>query len=852
MSSNASRPKQSSRWGSLLSGAVAGIESRLDTILAEDNEASAKSRAADKAALEARTATLAPLAGSTDVSRSSSRSRVNDRLQERLAKAVHDKRAGSQAPSEVPTRTASPLAVAESPRSSLDTRPSTDSTKRSTEKEREKEEQLPSDKAERTDLQEKDSVLQPDLETPSTLLSSGLPINPARMSTDSEARLSIDSADLPAIAIDLSNAATDHPAGKTSGELEVEMAQMRADYIEAENQRQEEMHANLERIDALQAKLQYLAKESVAAAKQANTEAPKGSLEQRVAERDEKIALLMEEGEKLSKTEMRHLATIRKMRTKTSEDEKTIAEIKQRVARFEQTDNELKLKVKRLEQSEQQNRERLKRLPQVEIELRAVKSELESSRTEVKTLQKQLSEAEKKFVDAEREVQRSTQEADRKKMSDLQEELSDAKLERKLAEERSSAEVKRLKEAGDNQRKQSQALELELRNEISNLETRMETLRYRAEEASSDTGGDSQAKLLRQIETLQTQYSLAAENWRSIEGSLNTRVTAAEKERDEATKRETDVRKRARDMTNKSRRFEDELESASEQSRKLNDSLEAQRAEAKALQSRLAVSEKTLQEAKADLDRQRRIWEAETAQRLEEERSRQARPGLGISGQTPNLKQTQAQSPTSHNRKSSALDSLVSPGPRRGINRVFSNDSNNLVIDRAVSRRSSVLPTPGLPSGPFGSASRTSGTPDHGDSPTVSRQVSTISLSHFNGIAADIPPTPSINTADVDGDYFDRDSSPHQNMANEVMSATTVHTGPSVQLVERMSSSIRRLESEKAAHKEELARLLAQRDEARNEVVALMREMDGSRGASEKVAKLEDFIALFPDIWHTE
>jgi TATA element modulatory factor len=38
------------RWGSLLSGAVAGLESRLDTILAEDNQASAKSRAADAAA----------------------------------------------------------------------------------------------------------------------------------------------------------------------------------------------------------------------------------------------------------------------------------------------------------------------------------------------------------------------------------------------------------------------------------------------------------------------------------------------------------------------------------------------------------------------------------------------------------------------------------------------------------------------------------------------------------------------------------------------------------------------------------------------------------------------------------
>ena len=41
--------QQGSRWGSLLSGAVAGLESRLDTILAEDSQASAKSRAAEQA-----------------------------------------------------------------------------------------------------------------------------------------------------------------------------------------------------------------------------------------------------------------------------------------------------------------------------------------------------------------------------------------------------------------------------------------------------------------------------------------------------------------------------------------------------------------------------------------------------------------------------------------------------------------------------------------------------------------------------------------------------------------------------------------------------------------------------------
>lgn len=71
-------------------------------------------------------------------------------------------------------------------------------------------------------------------------------------------------------------------------------------------------------------------------------------------------------------------------------------------------------------------------------------------------------------------------------------------------------------------------------------------MRARAEEVSSGSSGDTQAKLLRQIETLQTQYSVASENWRGIEGSLLARITNLETERDEIAKREGDVRRKAR------------------------------------------------------------------------------------------------------------------------------------------------------------------------------------------------------------------------------------------------------------------------------------------------------------------
>lgn len=281
-------------------------------------------------------------------------------------------------------------------------------------------------------------------------------------------------------------------------------------------------------------------------------------------------------------------------------------------------------------------------------------------------------------------------------------------------------------------------------------------------------------------------------------------------------------------MTGKSRRTEEELESASERSRQLSEQLHEQSAEMKKLQSQVETSTKALEDAKAGFDRQRRILEAEFNQKAEEARSRLPNHGLTIGTPTSYSKHSQVESPTL-SRKANGVEPQ-----RRGMNRVFSHDSS-LVPDRPISRRSSKIP-------PLGPTSRTSGTPDHG-SPTISRQESILSFANLNGMAGGMPPTPSIHTQDMDGDEaFEHNSSPHQTV-NDVISASTVHTGPSVQLVERMSSSIRKLESEKAAHKDELARLLAQRDEARNEVVALMREADASKGNTEKAARLEKEVA---------
>lgn len=85
--------------------------------------------------------------------------------------------------------------------------------------------------------------------------------------------------------------------------------------------------------------------------------------------------------------------------------------------------------------------------------------------------------------------------------------------------------------------------------------------------------------------------------------------------------------------------------------------------------------------------------------------------------------------------------------------------------------------------------------------------------------------------------------SAHSRGINDIISESTVGAGPSVQLVERMSATVRRLESERAGSKDELARVTAQRDQSRQQVVDLMRELEDKKTADSRVEELEAKLA---------
>lgn len=830
MASPAKQP-QKKGWGSLLNSAVAGLESRLDTILADDNEASSRQRAAEDTLKKGQTIPRGD-SGSLNVpstrdsaqgSRETSRTRVNDRLAERLAKATAAK-ATSQAGSGAPSRTATPVNDI-SARTSDESARSGDAPRSVPDVGEKQDARSEAVASERKEHGQDDAQAKP--AENGTLLASSLPMNPARQSMDSSRpSMEISSQDPSA------RTSSDVPNGTSSShkspmELEAEMEQMRQDYATNEKQRQDEMHAYLEKIDALQAKLQYLARETVAAAKEANASTSAGNDEARLAEKDERIALLMEEGEQLSKSELRHMQTIKKLRGKATDDEKAATEFRKKFERAERAESDLKQRLRRAEAADRQASEKLKQIATNDKQVEELRIDRENASELIRRLTTQLKEANEKASAAEKAANVRAAEVDKNRIDGLENELEDAQIEKKLADDRAVAETSKLREEADRHRERFALVELELKNEVTALESRLEAMRSRAEEASSEhSGNESSVKLMRQVETLQSQYSLAKENWETIEGSLNSRVAALEKERDDANRREAEVRKKARDVGLRARKAEDELETAAEQNRSLRQEVERQQDEIGLLERRLEQMASSTEEVRLDAEHQRKLWNTEMQQRIEEEKARWRSASVSSHAQATASRNDLPATPA---RKTSSAEVTSHLPGRKAMNRTASHDlaalhSPNEAQQRPTSGRSSAFPTPVQST--FSRA-----TPSEA-SPAISRQESTVSFD--TPASAGIPPTPSI---EIEPD-FEGSNSP-QRTINDLVSTSTAGAGPSVQLVERMSAAVRRLESEKASFKDEIARLSSQRDEARNEVVNLMREVDGKRSDEKRVGKME-------------
>ena len=575
MASQPNTSQKSSRWGSL----IAGLESRLDTILADEDTVKAQKR--NEAVVQEQPGKLDGMAVSATSkplvpSRTSSTNRAQDRLNERLAKAMANKNLGKKGDGSVttsgaPSRTTSPANAPASPRNSSEAA----RDPKAAEDGKSKEDKVLEHHLIEGTSSEKEakdngpetatSVPGPTGQSPIIKVEDvGDEANLPRRSTDSHGSMStrqsleLTRATTPsALGSPKLNGIVTDPSVKMPEEYEKVIEQLKSDNETAELRRQEETHTYLEQIDALQAKLQYLTKEAAEIAKNASAEAKPGSLQQKVAAKDEKIALLIEEGQKLSQTELKHMSIIKRLRAKANEDEKAVAEFKRMAEKYDKAAREAREKANRAESAEKRASDKVKSLTRIERELEILRADRDSKDLLIQDLQIQLSQATSAAKEAEVKANAEALESERKRAADLADELSSAKTEKDLAEKQHQYELRQLREKAEREKERARVAEIERQGELNILESRLEAYRARAEEASAGQTGDVQTKLLRQIETLQNQYAVASENWQGIEGSLLARVTALEKERDDIAKREADVRRKAREMVSSQEHFDE-------------------------------------------------------------------------------------------------------------------------------------------------------------------------------------------------------------------------------------------------------------------------------------------------------
>jgi hypothetical protein len=412
------------------------------------------------------------LTGDADLSRNSSRSRPTSRLQDRLAKAVNKSVDSPRASSDLSSRPdspalRSPVAATDTGRTSTDSKvseaalgPPTDASvaqNEAVDKEETAAEPAPRPSTESTSAS---PPAQPMVsEQPTSLPSILTPrTSSPRQSLDSvRSRPSTDTS-----APDLDLTVDRDPAA-----LEAELSTLQQTHEEVQREHREELNSHLERIDALQSKLTYLSQQLASLAKGTASDSEAPPADKKLAEKDAQIAALMEEGQKLSKTEMKHLTTVKKLRTKVQETDKEISTLKQRLARAEKSIGDQTERAKRAEAAERAAQEKLKIVGKIEKDIEMIRAEREEAGLTIAELRRQLNDAMSRAEDAEKRVQAGALEAEKRVTASLKDDIDNLRIEKKLAEDRGKRDVQEAKDEAARQKERAKVAELELRGEIA-------------------------------------------------------------------------------------------------------------------------------------------------------------------------------------------------------------------------------------------------------------------------------------------------------------------------------------------------------------------------------------------------
>lgn len=265
-------------------------------------------------------------------------------------------------------------------------------------------------------------------------------------------------------------------------------------------------------------------------------------------EKDEQIAGLMEEGEKLSKQELQFNNTIKKLRAKEKQNEQLIMAQKQQIEDVENEIKRLKEIIKKKEENEKKYQESLSQLNSISEqqakELASIKPEKIDLQERVRSLQsnldstyKELTELRKTNAIAESAAEEAALYAKQNTRDELKRELEEQRLQLEKDKDALLMQVNELRMTLGRNEQQVTWREEQLRQEISDLHQRLQDSESRNQELS-DTISNATRPLLRQIEHLQSAHSAQVNNWEKVESSLTQRIVDCQNQMNAAIEKE--------------------------------------------------------------------------------------------------------------------------------------------------------------------------------------------------------------------------------------------------------------------------------------------------------------------------
>ncbi|CAF3050742.1 unnamed protein product [Rotaria socialis] len=251
-------------------------------------------------------------------------------------------------------------------------------------------------------------------------------------------------------------------------------------------------------------------------------------------EKEEQIQQLLEEGDKLSKTQLQHTNIIKKLRSKEKENETQITSLNVRIDKLTTELDEAKKNLQEKEENEKQSKEILKKLEKSAIhyekECLSIKSLYEDAEEQIRSTKvalensyKEISELNKTKAATESKVVEATLSAEILLKEEIRLALDKERILSRQEQEKLQMTIDELRHSIQRSEAQLSRKEHMLRQEINDLRQRLQEAESRNEELTQNISNATRP-LLRQIENLQTTYVTQINSLEKTERQLTDRL----------------------------------------------------------------------------------------------------------------------------------------------------------------------------------------------------------------------------------------------------------------------------------------------------------------------------------------